>query len=384
MLPRGAGEKLEVVPLAGRFPSRAGQGIGLLGTQAGLQLGVGGGSAHACIRGIHIFIVLKTVRYQRVEGAVIQKNNIIDGAHLRHLQAGFEAGAVGQGPAVVRFKRADGEVAALVAADNVSGLSRRFKILGQGQQAGGAVAGKVGVGGERGGGGRVGEAVAQVYVGAAVGPAHVLQSRRSVPRRGFAYRAKFLRAVKSIVGGLAEQPGGGYPQQGAFREGEVEAQLAAVRPQVRELLGCQRAAARRELRRGQKPPVKIEPHKAPAVGISVVAVKIEVFTAMVEGHAAREFSVLAPPVAGVGAAVGAQALVFFEIDGDDARAALGIVLRRRVANQLDAFQLFGGQRPEVAGQLGAREGHALAVDNHQQALAAAQHQVVAGINGQAR
>ena len=94
---------------------------------------------------------------------------------------------------------------------------------------------------------------------------------------------------------------------------------------------------------------------------------------MVEGYVAREFSVLAQPLAGVGAGASAQALVSFEIDSDDARAVLSIVLRRRVANQLDAFQLFGGQCPEVAGQPDTREGHALAVDNHQQALAAAQH-----------
>ena len=92
---------------------------------------------------------------------------------------------------------------------------------------------------------------------------------------------------------------------------------------------------------------------------------------MVQGHAPREFAELAATVAGVGAAVVAQPLVFFQVDGDNSRPALRIVTGGRVGNQLDALQLLGGQGLEVIAQLSAAEGHPFAIDDDQQARSAA-------------
>ena len=105
---------------------------------------------------------------------------------------------------------------------------------------------------------------------------------------------------------------------------------------------------------------------------------------MIQGQAACGLAVLAPAVAGIGTAVGAQALVSFEVDGNHPGPALGIVLGGRIGDEFNALELLGGESSQVVGQLGAGHGLAFAVDNHQHALAAPQAQVVARIQGHPR
>ncbi|RZK61618.1 MAG: hypothetical protein EOO59_04625, partial [Hymenobacter sp.] len=110
-----------------------------------------------------------------------------------------------------------------------------------------------------------------------------------------------------------------------------------------QLLGKLLAAARRQIPHGRKLPVEVEPVEAPAVVVGVGAVQVQVFAAVVERAAAHELAIHAPAVAGIQAAIGAQALVFFELDVDNARAALRVVASGRAGNQVDTLNLVGRQ-----------------------------------------
>ena len=120
-----------------------------------------------------------------------------------------------------------------------------------------------------------------------------------------------------------------------------------------------------------------------AVGIGVRAIGSGFSPSVIKGSSRGQPAVHPAPIAQANAAVRTLALVFPEVDGNDAGRTLRVVAGRRVGNQLDGCKLLGWQRAQVVGQLGARHGLALAVNKHQQPLLAAQGQVVAAIHGYA-
>jgi hypothetical protein len=125
------------------------------------------------------------------------------------------------------------------------------------------------------------------------------------------------------------------------------------------------------------------PHPG-AVAVSIGAEEVELLVAVVQAQPAAVLAVGTVAVAAIQGAVGALALVLFEVDGDDADPALRVVFGGRVGDELDVFQLLGGQGAQVVGQLGAAHRLAFAINQHQQALFAAQGQVVVGVHRHAR
>ena len=390
VLHRGTRKQLRVVALEPRIVRRLlAQGVGLLGAQAGLPAGAAGGPAQGEVGGVHVLVVNKTVRFGGVDGAAavlgVHKFHVAHRAHPRRFGAGFEAGPAGQRLAVINLCRLNGDAAALVAGQQGGTRGRRPLVAGgQVEQAGGVVAGIVGVGAQAAGGGRVGEGVAQVEVGRAAGPAHVLHRHggERLPGAGPGFEHQGL--VVAAVVDLAGQHVRACAQQRPFRQCVVHAGLAAVRLQAVGLVQGLNAAQGGQGIRSRKLPVEVHAQKAAAVGVGVVAVEVGLAAAAVQGQAGGELAEFAAAVAHVGGAVGALALVFLQVDEDHAGPALRVEAGGRVGQQLDVLNLLGGQGAQQVGQGGAGEGHPLAVEHHEQALAAAQPQVVVAAQGHAR
>ena len=149
---------------------------------------------------------MKIAGNEWVKRAVSQENYVVVGGHAGYFRSGFQARAVGQGLAEINLGGPDDEVATQVAAELAGWPGGGFKVDALVEQAGYAVSGVVGIGGEKSGRGGVGEGAAQVQVGAAAGPADILSRAGRVAVNGGARVAKQLRLVGHTVGNLTGQP----------------------------------------------------------------------------------------------------------------------------------------------------------------------------------